>query len=165
MFYELDSIDAFATNPWKRSTNGDLSGTFAGQLDMFAEITRQFDPHTEFRDKEIDDSTTGTSTLASSVLPEDRIADIELPDLQVPNVLPDGYGRVFHPQVLLHQIISNLVVWNINNVRHAQAGQLQFPQDLKLDSCPTGPGQDVPLDDTPHCDHDLDNIESDLFRK
>ena len=165
MFYELDTFDAFGTNPWKRSTNGDLGGTFAGELDIFAEITKLIDPGASFRNNEIDNTTTGTSTLASAAAADGIVADVELPEIQIPNVLPDGYGRVFHPQILLHRVIANLVIYNIINVHAKQEGQLEYPEQLRIDSCPTNSHSNQPLHNLPHCDRNLDVMFSDFFNK
>ncbi|KAF4511896.1 hypothetical protein G6O67_001097 [Ophiocordyceps sinensis] len=75
MFYELSIWDPLGTMPWKRSSGAPLSGTFLGR--------QQATPR------------------AAAVLP---VANLELLDVQVPSLLPDGYGRVFHPEMLLHQM-------------------------------------------------------------
>lgn len=49
------------------------------------------------------------------------------------------YGRVFHPQVLLHEIIANLVLFEMSNDRETAAGFEELPRDFSWDSCPYNP--------------------------
>ncbi|RYO84491.1 hypothetical protein DL764_009323 [Monosporascus ibericus] len=56
--------------------------------------------------------------------------------IQVEKFLPDGYGRVFHPQILLHEIIANLVIYNMINHNQEKNGLPTYPEVLTLDSCP-----------------------------
>ena len=52
------------------------------------------------------------------------------------NVLPDGYGRVFHPQVLLHRRIANLVIYETANRNQASHGHPEIPEVSKAEYYP-----------------------------
>lgn len=46
------------------------------------------------------------------------------------------YGRVFHPQILLHKIIANLVLFHMSNHRAKEDGQDTVPmEDESSSSC------------------------------
>jgi hypothetical protein len=52
---------------------------------------------------------------------------------------------VFHPQILLHQIIANLVLWEMANVNELNNGFPALAEQLTPDaSCPV---EDVPVPD------------------
>ncbi|KAK4222286.1 SGNH hydrolase-type esterase domain-containing protein [Podospora fimiseda] len=60
--------------------------------------------------------------------------------LGFPNFMPDGYGRVFHPTRLLHQLIANLVVWNMKNERAKANGRGPLVEHLESGgTCPITP--------------------------
>lgn len=51
-----------------------------------------------------------------------------------------SYGRVFHPQILLHELIANLVLFHVSN-RRMEENDLQ-PEpllDTSVASCPINP--------------------------
>lgn len=84
MFYELNTLDPLGKTPWKRSNGDPLDGTFAGSLDIFAEITLLVDPDAKLthQDKVKEEST------AKQVF--DGFSNKELGNIQIPNLLPDG---------------------------------------------------------------------------
>lgn len=86
MFYELNTWDPLGATPWKRSTTGELNGTFAGELDVFAQVTLLMDKNAQFTSQEGNTSATVSSTevLAGAV------SDIEVAGIEVPDLLPDG---------------------------------------------------------------------------
>lgn len=87
MFFELNTWDPLGGNPWKRSNDGPLNGTFKGQQEIYAQITRLMDPNAEFTQQEGNTTQTSSETAAIEPAP---VANFEIPDIQVPNFLPDG---------------------------------------------------------------------------
>lgn len=159
MFYELNSLDPAGTNPWKRSTNGELQGTFLGDLDIYAQITQLMDPQVQFKEPAVDTNNPPGATF----LEMDNGTNSALLDIEIPNLLPDGYGRVFHPQILLHRIISNMVIWQMLNVLQKKNGAQGFPQTLSIDSCPLVIRPDEPLTNYGKCETPLENFEKNTF--
>ena len=150
MFYELNTLDPFGTNPWKRSTDDPLNGTFEGKLDIFASITLLVDPDAELTyEKLVEEDTTAGGVFA------EFSNKAEAADFQVPDILPDGYvahqgqaetelltpliipsyGRVFHPHILLHEIIANRVIYDMVNDNEKRNGYPAIPEVLSIDSC------------------------------
>ena len=62
------------------------------------------------------------------------------PSLLTTFPLSNRYGRVFHPQVLLHQLIADLVIYHMTDVNAQSHGYSAIPEVLTLDSCPYNPG-------------------------
>ncbi|KAL1864953.1 hypothetical protein VTK73DRAFT_5582 [Phialemonium thermophilum] len=140
MFYELNTADLGGTSPWKRSDDNPSNGSFMGEVDIFAEITKLLDPDSYYANQEV-----MANVLAA-----------EMPDLKVeaaagllPNLIPDGYGRVFHPQILLHELIASLIIWNMMNVNEINHGLEPLPEQLGISACLSG------IDPPPTQDHFL----------
>ena len=56
------------------------------------------------------------------------------------------YGRIFHPQILLHEIIANLIMWRITSRNEQQHGWDKYPEiDDSAQSCPENPGGSLVL--------------------
>ncbi|PWY77965.1 hypothetical protein BO83DRAFT_462084 [Aspergillus eucalypticola CBS 122712] len=137
MFYELNTWDPHGSNPHKRSQDRPLEGTFEGFVNECAEITKLLDPDAQFsKQTSVSDDTTDL-TLVESKLSLSAVS--ESSDIEVPNVLPDGYGRVFHPQVQLHELIANLVIYERTNKNEMDNGYPEIPEKFTLDSCPWTP--------------------------
>lgn len=51
----------------------------------------------------------------------------------------DRYGRVFHPQILLHQVIASLVIYEMANKNEVDNGYPTIPETFTFDSCPFNP--------------------------
>lgn len=48
-----------------------------------------------------------------------------------------SYGRVFHPQILLHEIIANMILFEMSNRLLEEHGMRRMPLiDERMDSCP-----------------------------
>lgn len=62
-----------------------------------------------------------------------------------------SYGRVFHPQILLHELIANLVLWHVV-ADNAQKGGWVRPEEIDSDSptCPLNPGDPGDPDPDPN---------------
>ncbi|RYP48678.1 hypothetical protein DL768_005458 [Monosporascus sp. mg162] len=56
--------------------------------------------------------------------------------IHVDTFLSDGYGSVFHPQILLHEIFANLAIRNMINHNQEKNDLPTCPEVLSLDSCP-----------------------------
>ncbi|KAH6949082.1 SGNH hydrolase-type esterase domain-containing protein, partial [Fusarium avenaceum] len=131
MFYELDTLDPWGSNPWKRSTIEHKNGSFSGYMNMFARATEFIAPDVKFREEQRIETT--SELKAQQAAAQGATED-------VPNLLPDGYGRVFHPQILLHELIANLVLFHVSN-RRMQENDLE-PEpllDTSVASCPINP--------------------------
>ena len=59
------------------------------------------------------------------------------------------YGRVFHPQILLHQIITNLIIFEMANRNEQQHGFPAMPEQLGFTSCPIKPPKKNPPKQSP----------------
>lgn len=124
MFYELNSWDPAGTTPWKRDTDqGELSGTFYGDMLILAQVTKLMDPNAELHH---DDDNKRKRDLTSVA----KRADI------VDYLVPRGYARVFHPQIPLHEKIAKLVVMQIAMEHEARKGYAQWTDLNKNTYCP-----------------------------
>ncbi|EPS26948.1 hypothetical protein PDE_01888 [Penicillium oxalicum 114-2] len=134
MFYELNTLDPFGSNPWKRSEEDIPEGTFGGTVNQYALITQLVDPDAKLSEESLVDSQNSAVTFS-------RRASIQasVQPRTIPNLLPDGYGRVFHPQPLLHQLIASLVIYHMTNQNEISHGYPEIPQSLGFDSCPYYP--------------------------
>ncbi|KAL6229677.1 SGNH hydrolase-type esterase domain-containing protein [Aspergillus navahoensis] len=146
MFYELSTLDPFGTEPWKRDLQDqEVVGTFAGYQNILAQITLLLDQEAKLVHEDKVETTPQPLTGAGDVPTVDPkgIPDIvagmidSIPeDFKVPGFLPDGYGRVFHPQILGHEIIANLVLYNMMNDNARRQGKPDAPESLSLETCP-----------------------------
>ncbi|OQD78925.1 hypothetical protein PENANT_c071G04858 [Penicillium antarcticum] len=138
MFFEMNSMDVFGNNPWKRSLNTVPEASFEGQMNALAQITLLLDPDAEFSQEQyVSDATADSVTTASlmSVKVAAANSDADAP-LQVRSVLPDGFLRVFHPQPLLHSLIASLVIYEMTNKNQLDNGLSSIPERATFDSCP-----------------------------
>ncbi|KAK3312152.1 SGNH hydrolase-type esterase domain-containing protein [Apodospora peruviana] len=168
MFYELNTLDQLGNTPFKRSSEAEFQSTFMGTLAGLSQIQRLVDPDSEFKQKAVQapmppnpgagkrgggDAASAAVALAppspstdSRQLVQARQANSgqnQNQDKQVPNFLPDGYGRVFHPQILLHQLIANLVMWAMANEKSRADWYTAIPEQLVMQGCHWSP---PPLD-------------------
>ncbi|KAF5619593.1 lipolytic G-D-S-L family [Fusarium tjaetaba] len=138
MFYELDTFDPWGNRPWKRSTVEHTNGSFSGDMNTMARAAEFVAPDVTFRQehKIVDDSEIqGLQAAAKEGATED-----------VPNLLPDGYGRVFHPQILLHELIANLVLFEVSNRRMEANDMTPEPLlDTSVAQCPINPSGKIVL--------------------
>jgi hypothetical protein len=124
MFYELNSWDPAGTTPWKRDTDqGELSGTFYGDMLILAQVTKLMDPNAELHHDNDNKRKRDLATL-------DKRADI------VDYLVPRGYARVFHPQIPLHEKIAKLVVLQISMEHEARKGYAAWTDLNKNTYCP-----------------------------
>ncbi|KAI1370819.1 hypothetical protein F4677DRAFT_464907 [Hypoxylon crocopeplum] len=143
MFYELNTWDPLDLDPWKRSTNEDPGGTFAGNLDVLAEITKPVDPDAKFKEQAIDNI---PAKIDTEVFESAALAEGDDPQ-----------------EILLHQIIANSIIFEMINTNQQSLGQMEYPENLGVDSCPANPHYLAPLDGTPHCGQKLDAVPDYLF--
>lgn len=54
--------------------------------------------------------------------------------LKLTTDFPSRYGRVFHPQILLHQVIANLVIHHMINENDRRKGQVEGEELLEIDT-------------------------------
>ncbi|OAR01499.1 hypothetical protein LLEC1_05006 [Akanthomyces lecanii] len=128
MFYELNSWDVLGFSPWKRSNDDPLEGTFDGDQEILAQITLLMDEGAKFTQEQA--NTRSFAAVKNAALASSNF------NVQVPNLLPDGYGRVFHPQILLHQLISNLIIYHMVDRNLQTHGLPSVPEIETIDSCP-----------------------------
>ncbi|UZP45216.1 hypothetical protein NXS19_013028 [Fusarium pseudograminearum] len=138
MFYELDTFDSWGNKPWKRSTVEHQNGSFSGDMNTMARAAEFVAPDVAFRQEhkiEEDSELQGLEAAAKEGATED-----------VPNLLPDGYGRVFHPQILLHELIANLVLFEVSNSRMEENNMVPEPLlDTSVAQCPINPSSSIIL--------------------
>ncbi|KAL5610312.1 hypothetical protein FOVSG1_004993 [Fusarium oxysporum f. sp. vasinfectum] len=128
MFYELNSWDLVGTSPWKRGTGGgELNGTFYGDMLILGQITRLLDPNAELHH----DGDEAKKALAARA----GIFDY---------LIPDGYGRVFHPQIALHEMIASLVIYEIMLDHQARIGYAVWTPPPENTSCKTAKPSPTP---------------------
>lgn len=119
MFYELNSWDPAGRSPWKRGAEGgELNGTFYGDMLILSQITRLVDPNAELHH----DGGDAKKALAA------RVAILDY-------LIPDGYGRVFHPQIPLHEMIASLVIYEIMKDYQARIGYAVWTPPPENTSC------------------------------
>jgi hypothetical protein len=147
--YPLNLGDSFGTEPMKRddSTQGYVTnGTFEGDINYMATIAAFMDiPYKDHVKRMPKDS------IETAV---DWIKD----EVDQINVLPDGFGRVFHPTMLGHQIVANNILWHLEARDAKVVFQEQLPErgDWK-DICPLIPPSECAADD------DTSKLPSKLF--
>jgi hypothetical protein len=61
------------------------------------------------------------------------------------------YGRVFHPQPLLHQIIASLVIYEMTNKNEQDNGFSAIQEQVSFDSCLYYPSSDSNASDGRMC--------------
>ncbi|KAK2882542.1 hypothetical protein FQN49_000227 [Arthroderma sp. PD_2] len=147
MFFELNGWDIFDTTLWKRSEGEELvNGTFEADMNIMAEITRLADPEAKFiyEDMVEKDSAPVSETgliEGGQIGPQNKAL---FEGLAIPRPLPDVYARVFHPQVLLHGLIANYVVFEMMNDNQRRHGFPEYPTELSITTCPKPPKEDEP---------------------
>lgn len=65
--------------------------------------------------------------------------ETEIENVELLVLTAHRYGRVFHPQPLLHQLIASLVIYHMTNQNEISHGYPEIPQSLGFDSCPYYP--------------------------
>ncbi|KAF5019289.1 hypothetical protein F66182_8707 [Fusarium sp. NRRL 66182] len=127
MFFELNTFDPFGTTPWKRSPAEEYKdGTFEYQLDGLARIAMEMEPEVELVHEDRILKTTAAMKVAAVDDEEVRAADF------ISSIMPDGYLRVFHPQILLHRIIANMIVFHMSNHKlelHGDKPRPELPEE------------------------------------
>ncbi|KAI8724308.1 hypothetical protein NCS52_00288600 [Fusarium sp. LHS14.1] len=134
MFYELNSWDSAGTSPWKREKDGgELSGTFYGDMLILAQITRLLGLDAELHHD------SGNNRLVSK---RELAARADIFDYLVPN----GYARVFHPQIALHEMIASLVVYEIMVDHQVRTGYAVWTPLSDNKDCEPG-NEEIPPDE------------------
>lgn len=95
MFYELNTFDPLGDTPFNRTTDSELQGTFMGDLNVYAQITRLMDPESRFRAPSVDAGEQptpdqGQVAVAASSQEAAENDDPNLRKREIPNVMPDG---------------------------------------------------------------------------
>lgn len=85
MFYELNTLDPTGSSSWKRNVESHPNKSFAGDQNLFAQITLILDPDAELVHEIKIEMTTAASVNIAAV------GDEEEPEVgDLPNLLPDG---------------------------------------------------------------------------
>ncbi|TLD05009.1 uncharacterized protein PgNI_09260 [Pyricularia grisea] len=147
MFYEMNSLDPLGNSPWKRSLDPLSEGTTESIMNALAELYSLTDDEAVLAGEQ-------QMRLASA---EETKINALADGLAIPKPLPDGYGRVFHPTMLLHQVIANLVIFHMSNWNSRNHNIEGLPEivDVDMGTCPletnrgvmryrgTAPGKEV----------------------
>ncbi|KAJ3497498.1 hypothetical protein NLG97_g1847 [Lecanicillium saksenae] len=99
-----------AFGPWKRSDINYPPGTFEGDMSQYAKIMLKLMPDNKLK-------------LSHKVESDSDIGKKSLSDH-----LPDGLRRIFHPQIKLHQLISNLIIWRLTERQREAEGWDPIPE-------------------------------------
>ncbi|KAL4983900.1 fibronectin type III domain protein [Aspergillus falconensis] len=150
VFYELNAWNSKGNDTWKRCEDHPAEGTLEGTANIFAQITLLMDPDAKFTEQVLAKSTFTESLGPPHAAVLDTAA---LSDLEVQNILPDGYSRAFHPNILLYQLIASLVIYEMANKNTIDNGYREIPEVLPFDVSPyvpevgstTGGGQQIAL--------------------
>ncbi|XMA20860.1 hypothetical protein WAI453_013651 [Rhynchosporium graminicola] len=133
MFYEMSTWDVFGGSPWKRDTNGVPSDTFVGRISQLAQLTLLIDPKAQLVNEHFIES--GQNDILSAAFAAPTESKLTILGFEVPNMLPDGYGRVFHPKILLHELIANLVIYHMVDWNSQHNGFAAIPEQQELSTC------------------------------
>ncbi|GKT51238.1 uncharacterized protein ColSpa_11419 [Colletotrichum spaethianum] len=134
MFYELNTWDPLGSSPWKRSNDDALQGTFDGEQDILAQVTLLLEPDAELAHQNRIEGDVSTTSIPAPA--DNNTFTTAALDIQVPSFLPDGYGRVFHPQILLHAIIAERIIFEMINTNIKSRGSLPLvPEVASFGTC------------------------------
>ena len=95
MFYELNTLDPYGTNPWKRSDKFAMDGTFAATLNELARLQLLADPDAKLATHNSSKSTQSTISLteADHTLFNTTTLSASDSSMEVLSVLFDGYEK------------------------------------------------------------------------
>lgn len=147
LFFKMDS-GAQASSPWKRdSVAGVKTGSFKGSLEVMTQLTLMLDPTSQLLVEDVIEESKVASVMDEGEDPSDPG---ELLKDYYPNFLPDGFGRVFHPQEILHEIIAELIISEMGVSKLLDEGFPAITDDADLGSggsCPYSPsgGQQIAI--------------------
>lgn len=124
-------VQTAANTPLTRTGNPVMNGTFEGTIKAMVLA-----------------ALAANSSLTPAIPQDDTAATVSATDVQATSdqlvtgssssVLPDSYGRIFHPRPAGHFTIANLVLYHMS-VRRAQlSGQPTAPEAADLNVCPIG---------------------------
>lgn len=124
-----------------RSGNLVMNGTFEGDINAMVQEYQNANSNATFS---IEQSPIGSdaSTVQTNASPEQADVGTQA------SVIPDSYGRVFHPRPGGHALISSLIFYNMGVRRAKQLNQPVPAQDVTQDTCPVGSG---PVEQKPVC--------------
>lgn len=90
MFYKLESLDPFGSNPWKRSVEPHMNATFGGDENMFARVVEFLEPGIKLQNG---DEVENVAEVNGKEAAKAHFADAEVKAADLfewPNLLPDG---------------------------------------------------------------------------
>lgn len=92
MFFELNKMDPLGRNPWKRSYEHEMTGTFAGDQEVLAQLIAELDPGASFRGENGQQSARLEVLMANATHDADtsRLAASSLGEIVEKVLMPDG---------------------------------------------------------------------------
>jgi hypothetical protein len=84
MFYELDTLDPWGSNPWKRNTDGVADGTVEAYQNQLAQLSLLADPDAKLNLPD------GAQTAQVSAFHAEMATADTMTTAEIPNLLPDG---------------------------------------------------------------------------
>ena len=135
-FYPMNWKDAMGSADFKRDAAVDVfNGTFESDIDMMAIAVKASGAH--YGNDVAKIKTRSLSSETRELQSIHRRQDNALEKRS--SVLPDGYGRVFHPTIAGHSLIANLILWKFAE-RNAQGLKEEFADEIYEmygnDTCP-----------------------------
>lgn len=143
-FYPLNIWDPMGSGDFKRDEPVEVyNGTFEGQVDSFAALADYSGVHYRTNIPMAKGKAKAKMLAAEPGTPKADVAVAAAGDkvaLQKRfSILPDGFGRVFHPTMAGHQIMARLVLYKIAQ-RNAAGLKKDYGQEVLTiaasDSCP-----------------------------
>ena len=145
LFYEFYTDDTTATdtpdNPKSasvRSGNLIMNGTFEGDINAMVQQFMNNNGSAATADLQLAPLGNGSSNIQTNPSPDQANIGTQV------SVIPDSYGRIFHPRRGGHTLISNLVLWSMEGQRAKQLKQNIPAKEVDSDSCPIGSGPPPP---------------------
>ncbi|KAI8718199.1 SGNH-hydro domain-containing protein [Fusarium sp. LHS14.1] len=132
MFYELNTADQADKTPFDRSEDRPGNKTFSGSQNVFAHIALAMGPDAKFT---FDQNANGTALSDFNMPMGNDDSTSSDGGWRIPNVLPDGYARTFHPQILLHQVIANRIIFDMMSQNNKVNGYGELPRVTEMGSC------------------------------
>jgi hypothetical protein len=148
-FYPLNLWDPLGSSDFKRDDAVDVfNGTFESDIDIMAKLADMSGAHYR-SDVTVIKAKAKAKALAFEADADDKSvntkADGHANLEKRMSILPDGYGRVFHPTIAGHGIMAKLVLWKMAQ-RNAQGLKVDYVDEVgpisENNACPL-------LDNTP----------------
>lgn len=114
-----------------RSGNLLMNGTFEGDINAMVQEYQRLNPEATF---DLKQAPIGNDATSVQTNPSPDQADV---GTQV-SVIPDSYGRIFHPRPGGHALLARLIFYHMAARRAKQLNQAVPDQDVTQDTCQAG---------------------------